>query len=290
MSIETENQIELRDGLTIGYAEYGDLLGIPVIYLHGCPSSRFELNNPDMVEIAERLHIRIIVPDRPGIGLTQWKSYSVRNFPDIVAQFADIIGLDRFALMGCSSGGKFVAACAWKIPERLSTATIISGTAPFDLPGVKETLSKQDRQLYGAANKVPWLFRLELSKIARDVHKNPDSILSLFSEMCASDKTVLDQPNVKRLFEQTVIETFRQGTRGAAHDLKIEARPWGFSLDEINLPVNVWHGESDVVPIKQAHILAESIPNARGKFFPNEGHLIIMSHFEEVLNATVPEI
>ena len=287
MSIKTDGQVKLSDGRAVGYAEYGDLTGKPVIHLHGAPSSRFEANNPDLVGIAERLHIRLIVPDRPGIGLSDWKSYTIASYPDLLVQFADKLGLDRFPLMGWSSGGKFVAACAWKVPQRLTTATIVSGTAPFDLPGVRESLSKEDRQLYGMADKMPRLFRLPLRKIARDVRKNPSSILSLFTELGESDKAMLAQPNVKRQFEQMVVEAFRQGTRGAAHDLTIEARPWGFSLQEIKLPVAIWHGEDDIVPIQEARLLAEAIPNARGRFFPNEGHLLIVSHFEEVLNSVV---
>jgi pimeloyl-ACP methyl ester carboxylesterase len=287
MSINTDNQVKLNDGRAVGYAEYGDLTGKPVIHLHGSPSSRFEANNPDLVEIAGRLHIRLIVPDRPGIGLSDWKTYTIASYPDLLVQFADKLGLDRFALMGWSSGGKFVAACAWKVPQRLTSATIVSGTAPFDLPGVRESLSKEDRRLYGMADKLPRLFRLPLWKVAREVRKNPSSILSLFTELGESDKAMLAQPNVKRQFEQMVVEAFRQGTRGAAHDLTIEARPWGFSLHEIELPLAIWHGEGDIVPIQEARLLAEAIPNAHGRFFPNEGHLLLVRHFEEVLNSVV---
>ena len=287
MSINTDNQVKLNDGRTVGYAEYGDLTGKPVIHLHGSPSSRFEANNPDLVEIAERLQIRLIVPDRPGIGLSDWKTYTIASYPDLLVQFADKLGLDRFALMGWSSGGKFVAGCAWKVPQRLTSATIVSGTAPFDLPGVRESLSKEDRRLYGMADKLPRLFRLPLWKVAREVRKNPSSILSLFTELGESDKAMLAQPNVKRQFEQMVVEAFRQGTRGAAHDLTIEARPWGFSLHEIELPLAVWHGEEDIVPIQEARLLAEAIPNAHVRFFPNEGHLLLVRHFEEVLNSVV---
>jgi len=287
MPIKTDSQVKLGDGRAVGYAEFGDLTGKPVIHLHGAPSSRFEANNPDLVGIAERLHIRLIVPERPGIGLSDWKSYTIASYPDLLVQFADKLGLDRFPLMGWSSGGKFVAACAWKVPQRLTTATIVSGTAPFDLPGVRESLSKEDRRLYGMADKMPRLFRLPLRKIARDVRKNPSSILSLFTELGESDKAMFAQPNVKRQFEQMVVEAFRQGTRGAAHDLTIEARPWGFSLQEIKLPVAIWHGEDDIVPIQEARLLAEAIPNVRSRFFPNEGHLLLVSHFEEVLNSVV---
>lgn len=288
MSVKTDNQVKLSDGRSVGYAEYGDPQGRPVLHFHGLPSSRLEANNPDLVESTARLHVRLIAPDRPGVGLSDFKPYTIANYPDIVTEFADKLGLDRFPVMGLSSGGKFVAACAWKIPQRLTAASIVSGTAPFDLPGVKETLSKKDQQIYGTADKMPWLFRLMLWKIARDVRKNPASVLSLFTDISEPDKVALAQPNVKRTFEQMVVEAFRQGTRGAVLDWKLEARPWGFSLQEIKMPVDVWHGEEDkLVSIEQARILAKAIPNARSKFYPNEGHTLIVNRFEELLSAVV---
>jgi len=288
MSVKTDNQLRLSDGRAIGYAEYGDPQGRPVLYFHGLPSSRFEMNNPDLIEVAERLHVRLIIADRPGIGLSDFRPYTIASYPDIVAEFADKLGLNRFPVMGISSGGKFVAACAWKIPQRLTTATIVSGTAPFDLPGVKESLSKQDQQVYGMADKMPWLFRLMLWKIARDARKDPASILSLFTELSEVDKAVLARPNVTRAFGQMVVEAFRQGTRGAALDWTLEARPWGFSLQEIKMPVNIWHGEDDkVLSIEQARIQAKVIPDARVKFYPNEGHTLFVNRLDELLSTVV---
>jgi pimeloyl-ACP methyl ester carboxylesterase len=288
MSAKTDNQIKLNDGRTLGYAEYGDPQGKPVLYFHGLPSSRLEGNRPAIDEIATRLHARIIAPDRPGIGLSDFKLYTIASWPDIVTEFADKLGLDRFAVMGLSSGGKYVVACACKIPQRLTAAGSVSGTCPFDLPGAKETLSKQDNQLYGLADKAPWLFRLMLWKIARDARKNPSSIFSLFTDVSEPDKVTLARPDVKKVFEEMVIESFRQGTRGAAVDWMLEARPWGFSLQEIRMPVFIWHGEADkILSVEQGRILAKAIPNARSKFFPNEGHTLIVNHYEELLSSVV---
>ena len=39
-SNRTDKQLVLRDGRKLGYVEYGDPGGIPLIYLHGWPSSR----------------------------------------------------------------------------------------------------------------------------------------------------------------------------------------------------------------------------------------------------------
>jgi len=288
MPTKTDNQIKLKDGRILGYAEYGDPQGQPVLHFHGTPSSRFEADNPDLIAIADRLHVRFIVPDRPGIGLSDWKPYTVASYPDIVVQLADKLGLDRFAVTGLSGGGRFVAACAWKIPQRLTTATIVSGTAPFDLPGVKEALSKQEQQEYSMADKMPWLFRLFLWKFARDARKNPASIYAMFVNAPDADKALLTQPGVRQAFENMINGAFEQGARAAAYDWAIIARPWGFSLREIRMPVHIWHGEADtLVSVKQARILAEAIPDAHTRFFPNEGHVLIVSHFEELLNVAV---
>ena len=287
MTIRTDNQIKLDDGYSLGYAEYGDPQGKPILYFHGCPGSRLDNNRPAVDEVASRLHARIIAPDRPGIGLSDYKPYTIISWTDIVTEFADKLGLGRFAVMGASSGGKFVAACAWKIPQRLTTAAIVSGNCPINLPGVKETLSKQDLQTRAFANKAPWLFRLMFGKSARAMLKDPSIILSFFNGS-ESDRLTVARPDVKLAFEHIPVEAFRQGVRGVALDLKLEARPWGFALQDISMPVHVWHGEQDkLVPVEQGRIQAKTIPNAIARFFPNEGHTLGVNQAEDLIGTVV---
>lgn len=42
-------------------------------------------------------------------------------------------------------------------------------------------------------------------------------------------------------------EAFRQGGRGTAHDLRLEAPPWGVPLDAITALVDIWHGRDDTI-------------------------------------------
>ena len=37
MSGKTDNQVKLSDGRPVGYAEYGDPMGKPVLHFHGFP-------------------------------------------------------------------------------------------------------------------------------------------------------------------------------------------------------------------------------------------------------------
>ncbi len=288
MPAKTDCQIQLTDGRSVGYAEYGDLSGRPVLVFHSLPGSRLELYNPDLIAIAERQRSHLIVLERPGIGLSTFKRYSVAGYPDLVAEVAGKLGLARFALLGLSSGGKFAAACAWKMPGRLSSVTLVSSGAPFDLPGVKETLSKWDARKYAIAVKVPWLFRVYLGVIARGLRKNPPKIINMFPELSPEDKTILAHPDMTNTLGQTVVEAYRRGTRGVALEWKMEALPWGLPLSEIGAAVNIWHGAQDkIISSEQSRILANAIPDARLTIFPNEGRTLFITRFEELLETTV---
>src|SRR5207245_314777 len=68
-------------------------------------------------------------------------------------------------------------------------------------------------------------------------------------------------------------EAYRQGIRGAALDFKLFCAPWGFEPQEIKTPVFLWHGEMDeLVPASMSRYLAETLPNCRASFLPEEGH------------------
>lgn len=86
------------------------LQGTPVLYLHGRTRSRLELGLPGMAEVADDLGLRILAPDRPGIGLSSFRRFSIADYPHRVRTFADALGVGRFAEPGVSGGGKY--ACA----------------------------------------------------------------------------------------------------------------------------------------------------------------------------------
>ncbi len=68
---KTSQTIKLKDGRTLGYAEYGAPKGKPIFEFHGNPSSR--LGSILFDEAAGKLGIRVIGIDRPGMGLSDYK-------------------------------------------------------------------------------------------------------------------------------------------------------------------------------------------------------------------------
>lgn len=276
---ENNHTIKLKDGRILGYAEYGDPQGKPVLHCHGIPSSRFEGSRPVAIEIAQRLGARIIIPERPGYGLSTFKpKRTFLDWPDDLVALADALNIDRFFVLGLSGGGPYVAACAYKIPHRLKAAGIVSGLSPLDIPGVFDGMGKSDLQLYDLARKMPWLLRPLFWYMAREMRKNPDATVDqLVADVPAPDKAVMAQPDVKELLIKMVNGCFEEGGRGAAWEYRLFVRPWGFRLEDISIPVYLWHGEMDnMCPVTMGRHVDKSIPNCQAKFFPQEGHLSTM--------------
>ena len=126
----TEQRIVLKDGRTLGFAEYGDPKGEPFLEFHGCPSSRLEAGNYD--EAGKKLGVRVIGIDRPGFGISTYvKGYRIVDWPADVTELAEALGLDRFPVAGISSGSPYALACARFIPERLKGCAVVSGVPPL---------------------------------------------------------------------------------------------------------------------------------------------------------------
>lgn len=282
-------QVKLADGTDVGYAEAGDRDGYPVLHLHGSPSSRLEVSFPAFLQAAEDLGIRIVAPDRPGMGLSPFRRFSILDYARLVGSFADALGLERFAVTGLSGGGKYACVCAWVLSERVTRVALVSSTCSFDLPGAKATWSREDRLLYNLADRVPWMTRLLLAKAARDVRRDPMSLFSMLEKLGPADKEILARADFQQSLSRNWTEAFRQGSRGPAHDLRLEARPWGVPLDKIQVPIEIWRGDDDrAVSPQQSRILADALPLARTHFVPGEGHLLLAGNYaRDILRSVI---
>ncbi len=290
MVAKPDSVYRLRDGRLLGYAEFGDPRGRPLFFLHGFPGARLGARFVDAA--AERNGVRIIAPDRPGFGLSDGHAgRRLLGWPDDVLELAGGLGIERFAVLGVSGGGPYAAACAYQLPQRLTGAAIVSGLAPLDRPNALEGMALVNRLYLRLARRSAALVRPGLWLLSRFARRFPRLLLWLASRRVPpSDRAIAARPEIKTMFVEDVPEAFRQGSGGAARELALFARPWGFPLADVRMQVHLWQGEADtIVPAQMGRHQAETIPNCSARFYPGEGHLLIVDRIEEVLRALFPD-
>ena len=276
--------IRLDDGRELGFIEYGDPAGRPVLFFHGFGSSRV-LRHPDDT-IAASLGLRMIAVDRPGIGLsTPQPGRRLLDWPSDVGQLVDDLDIERFTVVGYSGGAPYALACAFRWPERVEVCGLVSGPAP--LSGVRDAdyMFRRHRTAARAAGRAPWMLRLVMWNWARTQLRDPVRHLDdAVARMIEADQLIMGDPALRALMIQNAGELYRQGRRGLYDEALVLARPWGFRPEEIRVPVLLWHGELDrTVPPAMARHIARSIPGCRAHFYPGEGHHLVYERWREIL-------
>ena len=286
-ALNTELSMKLKDSRQLGFAEYGEPHGKPILFFHGLAGSRLDARLLHKIAITN--HCRLISIDRPGMGLSSFdKKRTILSWADDVEAFADHFNLPKFAIIGHSGGAPFVAACLYKIPERLTGAAIVSGMGPFELPAATASLTRGQRFLNSAIRKLPWIATCCM-KLTRWMFKNPNMLKQGLKQMAQVDSQILQSEGNIEVLGSTMMETFRQGVAGVAQEMQLTLNPWGFNLEAINAtcPITIWQGGLDKqAPAIHAELYAQLIPNAKLTFFKQEGHLsLLVNKGEEILQS-----
>ena len=285
IAVRSEDRvIGLRDGRRLGYAEYGDPAGRPVLFFHGLGSTRVVCPPDDGTALKQG--IRLVAVDRPGIGISDpLPGRRLLDWPRDVIQLVDQLHIDRFAIVGWSGGGPYAAACGYLLPGRVTAVGLVSSPAP--LAGVPEAdyLLRFHRNAVRAAGRAPWMIRLALWHWGRSQRRDATSYFDRsVATMHADDRDILTEPALRIRMIENSGELFRHGGRGMYDEALVMARRWGFDPADIGVPVHIWHGgRDDTVPVRMAHYVANSIPGSRVTFYPEDGHHLLYRRWPEIL-------
>ena len=270
----------------VGVYEYGDPAGAPVMALHGTPACGAGFAWAD--EPARERGLRVIAPDRPGVGLSSpIESWEVADYPAELSALADALNLDQFAVWGYSGGGPYAAACAALLGDRVTHVAVAAGMGQMGVWAQADDFEKTDRQMLGLAVRRPALARVMLGITGRLARMSPKSAMKSFAkQLNDSDREIL--PTLGTPAEAMALFTgaFLRGARGVVADYAALARPWGVAVERIDIPVAVFHGDADtMVPLRHSEELVARVPSARLVVWPSAGHLGAVAHVHEILEA-----
>jgi pimeloyl-ACP methyl ester carboxylesterase len=267
------------EGRSLCVESGGDTAGRPVLVHGGTPNSR--LMADPWLRDAEQRGIHLISYDRPGYGgSTAQPGRTVADCADDVRTIADAFGIDRLAVWGASGGGPHALACAALLPELVSAVASLASLAPYgeaDLDyftGMGQA-NADDIRLFlndpAAARK----------KSAQDrsdaLQRTPETVQAgLASLLSPADAAVLTY-DVACFFVASTKDGLGPGDQGWWDDGCAHMAPWGFELETIRIPVQLWHGAHDqFVPFQHGQWLAAHIPGVDAHLTDTDGHLTLL--------------
>jgi pimeloyl-ACP methyl ester carboxylesterase len=284
--------VQLKNGGELAFCEYGVANGTPVFFFHGWPSSRTMGQLTDAA--ARELGIRIISPDRPGIRDSSFQpNRRLIDWPEIVEQLADHLGLDHFRIVAFSGGAPYAYATAWKLRERVRAVAIASGAPPiFDLNDHSGLLSLYRNMIWLYRNS-PQTLRVffyltgALAGIRPPARLRPLMLKLLRLKRCDS-QSLEDTVAFEACFESQR-RAWLSSVKGLIHDAEIFGRPWEFRLEDVDVPVRLWHGTEDrAFSIGVAEYVARRLPNCETRFIEAEGHYSLpIRHMREILSDLI---
>jgi pimeloyl-ACP methyl ester carboxylesterase len=273
---QREHTVEGPGGRTLRVLEDGDPRGVPVIAHHGTPGSR--LLYEGWVEDAAERGIRLIAYDRPGYGGSDRQpGRSVADVAADVEAIADALGLDRILTQGRSGGGPHALACAALLGDRVAAAATLASVAPFDAEGLdflagmgEDNVDELGAAVEGADALGPLLEAYSPHLLAADPGELAEGLKSLLSP---PDVAVVNGGLAEELIAVTS-EGIRATRDGWLDDDLAFVKPWGFELDSISVPLQLWQGRQDLmVPLAHGEWLAQHIPGADARLSDDDGHL-----------------
>jgi pimeloyl-ACP methyl ester carboxylesterase len=285
-SNRTAQTLTLRDGRTLGYAEWGDFNGKPVFYFTSSEASRYS-RHPDET-ILTGLGIHLYTFDRPGRGLsTPHKNRRLLDWADDIREFVQQKNIARFAMIGHSQGCAHCLACAYALPERVNGIALVSPAAGFDDAEVRAQQSRYLRTQLFMSRYAPWLmtFQWNVLRATLKGKRGEKILLDGMRSLPQRDQETLTIPGSHDVLFQSMREALRQGGTGVTDDFRLVANNWGFPLQDIQCKVFIWHGEADnMITPSMSRYLAARIPNNETNFVPEEGSLLIYSRWRDILS------
>jgi pimeloyl-ACP methyl ester carboxylesterase len=279
--------LRLPDGRVLGYAEYGDPVGRPLVFLHGFPGSRLAAAVLD--EEARLSGVRVVAPERPGLGLSSPRpGRSLLDHAQDVRALADTLEIDRFAVLGESGGGPYALACAHELAKRIGCAAVVCGLGPVACPGATTGIARKERLGYMIARRAPLLAGRALVPVAGFARRWPQQFLRITRwELEEADRDALAGA-LGELVAADFAEAFRQGGDGVGQELALLFRPWPFDPSAIRVPVLFFHGARDrTVSSAVAQELTGAVPGSRLRLYGRDGHFSLLTrNARQILEAT----
>jgi pimeloyl-ACP methyl ester carboxylesterase len=277
MSIRT-TVVETPDGRELCVESAGDPSGPTVLVHDGTPNSRHL--EAKAIRDAEQRGIHLLSYDRPGYGgSTARPGSAISDCTTDVQAIAEAFGIARLATWGISGGGPYALACAALLPDLVTSAATLASIAPYGVPdldyfsGMGQENVDDNRLLL----ENPEAARTRIEELRDEaLAMTPEQLVDAWSSLLSPTDARAATGEMAAHIVHCMQEGLAPGVQGWWDESLAHLAPWGFSVEDIGIPMQVWHGEEDqFVPFQHGQWLLAHIPGAEAHLSSDDGHLTL---------------
>jgi pimeloyl-ACP methyl ester carboxylesterase len=284
--------VRLPDGRRLDLRVSGPAGGFPLVFHHGTPGAVTPVRALERAAHARGL--RLVTTSRPGYGdSTRQPGRAVVDVAADTAAVLAAIGAGRCLVAGWSGGGPHALACGARL-DAAAAVLVIAGLAPYGAGGLDWMAGMGEENVVEFSAAVAGEDQLRPHLLAEGEQLKDITAAGLVSSMRTllpdADKAVLTGEFAEDL-AASFREAVRTGVDGYLDDELAFTAPWGFGVEEISVPVMIWHGTADLmVPFSHGQWLAAQLPGASAHLEQGQGHLSValgaLDHMlDELVNA-----
>ncbi len=281
-----EGTVAVRGDRRLSFAEYGSRRGPAIVWMHGTPGARRQIPL-EAREYADRVGVRIIGLDRPGIGSSTPYLYpNILDWTQDLELLLDTLAIDTVRVIGLSGGGPYALAAGAALPDRVHGVGVLGGVGPTrGVDAVDGGIIQLAVHLapFISVARVP--LGMGLTVAIRLVKPLAGPALDLYASVQPiGDKNLLARPEFKAMFLDDLLNGSRFQTSAPLNDLVLFTRDWGFELADVQVPVRWWHGDADhIVPFRHGQEVVDRLPDATMSTIDGESHLGGLGIAEQVI-------
>jgi pimeloyl-ACP methyl ester carboxylesterase len=202
--------------------------------------------------------------------------------------------IDRYAVMGWSSGAPGALACGAVDPDRVAAVGVAAGQVPIeadDDPDVRDALGPA----FAARDEIAATMAPdEFARTVAPLVAPAGLTLDVADELLIENKpaTYLAElrsvAGLRERLAEAMAAAVANGTEGVELDLRLMVSPLEFDLASVKVPVRLWYGSDDAVfGPACGRWLAARLPHAQLEIVDGTSHLLPLLRWTELLRALV---
>jgi pimeloyl-ACP methyl ester carboxylesterase len=294
MLLSMNRVVTLDDGRRLAVEQPASDGVLTILLCHGTPGSARWRPSSASVEHAVERGVGLVTVSRPGYGGSdRLVDRSIASWANDVAELvAQLSPGQQFAVVGISGGGPHALACG--LLSCTSAVAVLAGAGDLRPDHAFDGMAQATAELWRSAFDESGVLESLIRRIDRAMRRGDPTIVAarvLDGYPANAVEFLQHHDELRAGAVDDLVEAFAGGGWGWLDDARAFRSAWGFTLDDVRVPVWLAHGERDeFVPLHHAQRLVEGLPQAELHVRAGLGHMdLVDAAFDDAVDWIVAQ-